>query len=75
MATPGRASAGLPPAPGTCNVSAPDRRLLWGVAWAVDLLFFAVAAGASSQFLGAGAVLYAILLAVFMLAERGSGGE
>lgn len=50
-----------------------DRRMLWGLPWAVDILFFAVAAKASNEFVAAGAVLYGVLVTVFMLAEQRTG--
>ena len=45
------------------------RRLLWGVAWAVDLLWFIIGALASNTFLVAGAVIYGLVVIAFLAAE------
>ncbi len=54
---------------------AQGRQLLWAAAGAVDVLWFAVGARASSTFLVAGAVVYGLLLAVFLAAEVRSRAE
>jgi len=51
------------------------RRLLWGVALAVDAMWFVIGGISGSTFLAAGALLYALLLVLFLVAEVRSGGE
>ena len=52
-----------------------SRRLLWSVALAVDALWFVIGGISGSTFLAAGALLYALLLVLFLAAEVRSGGE
>jgi hypothetical protein len=52
-----------------------DRQLLWGAAWAVDFLWFAIGALASNTFFVAGAVIYGLVLIAFLAADiRSRGG-
>jgi hypothetical protein len=50
-------------------------QLLWGAAWAVGLLWFIVGALAPSTFLISGAVVYGLLLVLFLAAELRSQSE
>jgi hypothetical protein len=45
------------------------RRLLWGAAWGVDLLWFIIGALASNTFLVAGAVVYGLVLIASLAAD------
>lgn len=56
-------------------MTARDRRLLWGIAWSVAILFLVVAALASNLFLLAGALVYGLLLLAFTWADSRSSGE
>lgn len=51
------------------------RRLLWSMALAVDALWFLLGGISGSTFLAAGALLYALLLVLFLVAEVRSSGE
>ncbi len=49
--------------------------MLWGAAWAVDLLWFIIGALASNAFLVAAAVIYGLVLIAFLAADIRSGRE
>jgi len=49
------------------------RQVLWGAAWAVGLLWLIIAVSASNSFLVGGALLYGLLLLLFMAAELRAG--
>ena len=51
------------------------RQSLWGAAWAVDLLWFIIGALAPSIFLISGAVIYGLLLVLFLAADLRSQPE
>ena len=51
------------------------RQLLWGGAWAVDLLWFIIGVLASNTFLVAGAIIYGLMLVAFLAAEARDAPE